>query len=129
MKRKLLTYLFPLTAVVRAVFLVARESASVTGRNSSAVTCQLYDKAKLLEASAKAVSDPGPSSASSPRGPDATSSPDMVWVSGGEFSMGSDEAMFRDSRPWHRVYVDGFWMDKTAVTNEQFADFVAPPAI
>lgn len=30
-----------------------------------------------------------------------------------------------DSRPIHRVYVDGFWMDKTEVTNEQFAKFVA----
>ena len=29
-----------------------------------------------------------------------------------------------DSRPIHRVYVDGFWMDATEVTNEQFAAFV-----
>lgn len=29
-----------------------------------------------------------------------------------------------DARPIHRVYVDGFWMDKTDVTNEQFAKFV-----
>ena len=29
-----------------------------------------------------------------------------------------------DSRPIHRVYVDGFWMDETEVTNEQFAQFV-----
>ena len=29
-----------------------------------------------------------------------------------------------DARPWHRVYVDGYWMDKTEVTNEQFARFV-----
>lgn len=29
-----------------------------------------------------------------------------------------------DSRPIHRVYVDGFWMDKTEVTNAQFAAFV-----
>ncbi len=30
----------------------------------------------------------------------------------------------RDARPIHRVYVDGFWMDKTEVTNEQFGKFV-----
>ena len=30
-----------------------------------------------------------------------------------------------DSRPVHRVLVDGFWMDETEVTNEQFARFVA----
>lgn len=29
-----------------------------------------------------------------------------------------------DARPIHRVYVDGFWMDKTEVTNEQFEKFV-----
>ena len=28
-----------------------------------------------------------------------------------------------DSRPIHRVHVDGFWMDATEVTNEQFAAF------
>jgi formylglycine-generating enzyme required for sulfatase activity len=30
----------------------------------------------------------------------------------------------RDAQPIHRVYVDGFWMDKTEVTNEQFEKFV-----
>ena len=29
-----------------------------------------------------------------------------------------------DSRPIHRVYVDGFWMDATEVTNAQFEAFV-----
>ena len=29
-----------------------------------------------------------------------------------------------DARPIHRVYVDGFYMDKTDVTNRQFAQFV-----
>jgi formylglycine-generating enzyme required for sulfatase activity len=57
----------------------------------------------------------------------------MVWIPGGEFSMGAQDApdmndvgmqATRDSRPIHRVYVDAFWMDKTDVTNEQFAKFV-----
>ena len=54
-----------------------------------------------------------------PLGPVPT---DMVWIPGGEFWMGADE--FPDAQPWHRVYVDGFWMDKTEVTNEQFVQFV-----
>ena len=29
-----------------------------------------------------------------------------------------------DAQPIHRVYVDGFWMDKTDVTNEEFEKFV-----
>jgi formylglycine-generating enzyme required for sulfatase activity len=58
----------------------------------------------------------------------------MAWIPGGEFSMGAQESpalnavgmqATRDSRPIHRVYVDGFWMDKTEVTNDRFAAFVA----
>ena len=48
----------------------------------------------------------------------------MVWIPGGEFWMGSDFPMFRDARPVHLVRVDGFFMDKTEVTNEQFERFV-----
>lgn len=57
----------------------------------------------------------------------------MVWISGGEFSMGAqnppemDNVGMKatvDSRPVHRVYVDGFFMDKTDVTNAEFEKFV-----
>ena len=48
----------------------------------------------------------------------------MKWIPGGEFDMGSDEPMFRDAHPVHRVHVDGFWMDEAEVTNAQFAEFV-----
>jgi sulfatase modifying factor 1 len=57
----------------------------------------------------------------------------MVWIPGGEFSMGAqdppdmDEVGIKatlDSRPVHRTYVDGFYMDQTDVTNRQFAEFV-----
>ena len=47
-----------------------------------------------------------------------------VWIAGGEFSMGSDDPQFPDARPWHRVWVDGFHMDKTLVTNAEYAAFV-----
>jgi len=49
----------------------------------------------------------------------------MVWVPGGSFAMGSDDPQMRDARPWHEVSVDGFWMDSTEVTTEEFARFVA----
>jgi sulfatase modifying factor 1 len=57
----------------------------------------------------------------------------MAWIPGGEFSMGAQDPptmddvgmqATRDSRPIHRVYVNGFWIDKTDVTNEEFAKFV-----
>ncbi|MDB5340237.1 MAG: Sulfatase modifying factor 1 precursor [Planctomycetaceae bacterium] len=52
--------------------------------------------------------------------------PGMVWIPGGEFTMGSDSEMaWVDEKPVHRVSVSGFWMDETEVTNKQFAAFVA----
>src|SRR5687767_7293352 len=49
----------------------------------------------------------------------------MVWVPAGEFLMGSDHELARpNERPTHRVRVAGFWMDRTHVTNAQFAEFV-----
>jgi len=49
----------------------------------------------------------------------------MVWVPGGEFLMGSDHKLAqRNERPAHTVRVKGFWMDRTHVTNAQFAAFV-----
>jgi sulfatase modifying factor 1 len=48
----------------------------------------------------------------------------MVWIPGGRFAMGSDYAPFDDARPIHTVEVDGFWMDKTPVTNAQWEKFV-----
>ena len=48
----------------------------------------------------------------------------MTWIPGGQFWMGTAEEQMTDARPWHRVYVDGYWMDQTEVTNEQFASFV-----
>lgn len=49
--------------------------------------------------------------------------PDMVWIPGGTFRMGSDKH-YPEERPVHRVTVDGFWMDRYPVTNERFRGFV-----
>jgi len=71
------------------------------------------------------VANVAPAPATAPQG--------MVWITGGEFSMGAQDPpdmdnvgmqATKDSRPIHRVYVDGFFMDKTDVTNAQFAEFV-----
>jgi formylglycine-generating enzyme required for sulfatase activity len=49
----------------------------------------------------------------------------MVWIPGGEFVMGTDDPeSYEHERPAHRVKIDGFWMDATEVTNEQFRSFV-----
>jgi formylglycine-generating enzyme len=49
---------------------------------------------------------------------------DMVWIPGGTFRMGSED-FYPEERPIHMVHVDGFWMDRHTVTNQQFARFVA----
>lgn len=65
--------------------------------------------------------------------PAGTAPKGMVWIPGGEFSMGSnveDESLCsikgvtKDASPVHRVYLDGYYMDETEVTNEEFEKFV-----
>ena len=58
--------------------------------------------------------DPGPEPA-----PDG-----MVWIPGGEFWMGCENCGMPDALPVHLVSVAGFWMDRTPITNQQFAAFV-----
>ncbi|MFL5292233.1 MAG: formylglycine-generating enzyme family protein [Myxococcales bacterium] len=79
----------------------------------------------LAEGFAPTVTNPAPPRGQAPEG--------MVWIPGGEFSMGATAAseglcelhgVTRDALPVHGVYVDGFWMDATEVTNAQFARFV-----
>ena len=49
----------------------------------------------------------------------------MVYVPAGEFLMGSAEGEGKaDEWPQHSVYLDGFWIDRTEVTNRQFELFV-----
>jgi len=48
----------------------------------------------------------------------------MVWVPGGTFWMGCDGCGMPDALPVHLVAVDGFWMDRTPVTNAEFERFV-----
>lgn len=59
----------------------------------------------------------------------------MVWIPDGEFTMGAEVADFMnnwpfsarsrvDERPLHRVKLDGFWMSRTPVTNQEFKNFV-----
>lgn len=60
----------------------------------------------------------------------------QVYVPAGEFEMGSamdDPRADEDEKPLHRVYLDSFWMDRTEVTNEMYAQCTvsgvcSPPA-
>jgi len=59
------------------------------------------------------------------RGAEAKAKPvaEMVFIPGGEFTMGSDEH-HAEEKPAHRVKLDGFWIDTSPVTNAQFRRFV-----
>ncbi|EKF56488.1 sulfatase-modifying factor protein [Galbibacter marinus] len=51
----------------------------------------------------------------------------MVWIAGGHFTQGArqgDSFALDHEKPAHPVAVDGFFMDITEVTNDQFSEFV-----
>jgi sulfatase modifying factor 1 len=47
----------------------------------------------------------------------------MVWLAGGIFLMGSDHHYLEEG-PAHHAVVDGFWIDRYPVTNQEFERFV-----
>lgn len=50
----------------------------------------------------------------------------MVWVPGGSYEMG--DTVYPEESPLQKVKVAGFWMDRTEVTNAEFAAFVKATA-
>ena len=85
---------------------------------------------RRAEVPSPAVASPAPAkpaeAAAKPTGaPTGEAPPGMVWIPGGEFTMGStDPLAWPDEAPAHRVYVDGFWMDEHEVTNAEFREFI-----
>ena len=55
--------------------------------------------------------------------PGSAPAPDMAWVPGGTFAMGSEE-FYPEEAPVREVEVDGFWMDRGPVTVAAFRRFV-----
>lgn len=49
----------------------------------------------------------------------------MIWIPAGTFYMGAaTQCNTNDAQPFHQVEINGFWIDETEVTNDQFAAFV-----
>lgn len=96
-------------------------SNSVTNVSSDVSCDPSMSKAEMQKAAASGPDGPPVISAETAPGPAPAG---MVWIPAGEFSMGSTEPMFADARPIHRVKLNGFWMDKTEVTNADFEKFV-----
>jgi sulfatase modifying factor 1 len=111
-----------LAAVLITAWLVLRPARPAEPARASPVATAVMDGQRAFEPTVAGSAKP---STPAPSG--------MVWIPGGEFSMGAAEIpgmspvgmqATTDSRPVHRVAVDGFWMDETEVTNAQFAAFV-----
>ena len=112
-------------AAVAVVVKSQSPSAPPPARVNSTPTASAAKPEAVNSAFAPTIPNKTPAPSPAPAG--------MAWIPGGEFSMGSDETgeaicsiggVTRDAQPIHRVYVDGFWMDATEVTNEQFEKFV-----
>jgi formylglycine-generating enzyme required for sulfatase activity len=52
----------------------------------------------------------------------ASPRPGMVWIPEGKFDMG--DTVYAEEKPVRNIKVKGFWMDRTEVTNDEFAAFV-----
>jgi len=52
----------------------------------------------------------------------------LVYVPAGDFTMGFDRGSRKDMAPGHSVTLDSFWIDKTEVTNAQYAMCVSAKA-
>ena len=66
----------------------------------------------------------GTTSARGDATPRTDAPPGMLRIPGGGFLMGSDHH-YPEEKPAHRVTVSPFWMERTTVTNADFARFVA----
>ena len=96
------------------VTLLALVYGWIAARNSRPV-----EKADLVQAQAQ------PAIATKcgvPAGASNTAHPGMAWVPAGRFEMGDNT--YPEEMPLQQMAVDGFWMDKTEVSNASFADFV-----
>jgi formylglycine-generating enzyme len=107
-----------------------RSACRRTPRDRGTLTrCAVIALVPLLAASLSLEgSSPPPAGGSKLSGDDpgeAVAPPGMVWIAGGEFTMGGEDPLARpEESPRHRVRVDGFWIDATEVTNAEFRRFV-----
>jgi len=114
-------YLFVVLVVVAGCHEKPAQIAVSERPSKQAITCESHIPARFAVAHAAVATYPGVSARS---GADA-SHPGMIWIEGGTFQMGADNRQAsEDEYPKHQVTVSGFWMDRTEVTNAQFATFV-----
>lgn len=117
--------------------LTLRGAPSGVGRSchraiGAAALASLLPLALSCKETARAPDPSPPAAAPAPPPPNATTTgpppgeapAGMAWIPPGPFKMGTMDPSFADARPVRDVHVDGFWIDKTEVTNARFAEFV-----
>jgi formylglycine-generating enzyme required for sulfatase activity len=120
------------TMTVVAMALMAAMARQITEAQPVPMNVAAPANAPALTNAALSAFAPTISNPTKPPGPAPEG---MVWIPGGEFSMGcvtpsegictmATMNSVNDAQPVHRVYVDGFWMDTNDVTNEKFEKFV-----
>lgn len=99
---------------------VPSPDTGVAAAKTKAVSCESNIPARFPNAAVTA-----PEATAVVAGKTDPAHPGMVWIAGGTYRMGGDNSQAQaDEYPKHTVTVAGFWMDKTEVTNAQFAAFV-----
>ena len=117
----------PRAAKARQFMMALAVGAAVLGWSAPAFAANVVAPATSASPFDPTIPNPAPAPTNAP--------PGMVWIPGGEFSMGCQTPndgictvatmqSVTDSQPIHRVYVDGFWMDKNDVTDDEFEKFV-----
>ena len=120
--------------VVWALMTISRNQKEATKAGVPSTTVETVDSAKKTNSGKGPVrSEKFEPTIENTNKPTGEAPKGMVWIPGGEFSMGCEDPTDKpnggkdpmvDTRPIHRVYVDGFWMDTTEVTNAQYSAFV-----
>jgi formylglycine-generating enzyme required for sulfatase activity len=94
------------------------------GQTATVPVAVVVDTETLEMTSARADSSPSTNQNIPPLSKDNM---EMVFVAEGEFRMGSlpgDSYANANEMPQHTVYLEAFWIDKTEITNEMFAQFI-----
>jgi sulfatase modifying factor 1 len=110
--------------LVLLIFGIAQNRSSgaqnTPSQSSDPIQCDTGMSRHSLRAAA--MLDPGVATTFAKSASSHDAPADMVWIPGGRFWMGTDH--MQDAQPIHQVEVKGFWIDRTDVTNEEFARFV-----
>jgi formylglycine-generating enzyme len=109
-----------LTIAVLTIYIFDANENNATSKSKSEHAGDHGSNGAGLQASVTNGSPTGVNTAPAP----APAPEGMVWVPGGTFWMGCDTCDMPDAAPAHLVTVDGYWMDKTPITNDQFEKFV-----